>query len=156
MIMTSLVSSQEALFSNSERPRPITTYNENGSEKPHLAGASITQNDAVPRLGPHRGLDRAPTFPYSPPPPPPPAIASTPPLLATTTIHILFLTHTALPALRLPTHAHIPLDPRHAHFVCTPHLHLPHPGPHTVALATVTWQQRRCDNHDRTIAMASS
>jgi hypothetical protein len=137
--MTSLVSPQEALFSNSERP--ITTYNENGSVRPHLAGASITQNDTVPRLGPRRGLDRASTCPYSPLPLPPPAIAGTLPLLATATIHIPFPTCTALPALRLPTRAHIPLDPRHAHFVRTPHLRLPRPGPHTVALTTVTWQR---------------
>jgi hypothetical protein len=154
MIMTSLVSPQEALFSNSERS--ITTYNENGSVRPHLAGASITQNDAVPRLGPRRGLDRASTCPCLPLPLPLPAIAGTPPSLATATIRIPFPMRTALPALRLPTCAHIHLDPRHAHFVCTPHLHLPCPGPHTVALATVTWQRRRRDDHDRTIAMASS
>jgi hypothetical protein len=145
-------------FSNSERP--ITTYNENGSVRPHLAGASITQNDAAPHLGPRRGLDHASTCSYSPLPLPLPAIASTPPSLATATIHIPFPMCTALPTLRLPTCAHIPLDPHHAHFMCTPHLCLPHPrprpGPHTVALATVTWQRRRHDDHDRTIAMASS
>jgi hypothetical protein len=124
MIVTSLVSPQEALFSNSERP--ITTYNKNGSVRPHLAGASITQNDAAPHLGPRRGLDRASTCPYSPPPPPPPAIASMPPSLATATIRIPFPTCMALPVLRPPTRAHISLDPRHAHFVCTPRLRLPH------------------------------
>jgi hypothetical protein len=130
MIMISLVSPQEALFSNSKRP--ITTYNENGSVRPHLAGASITQNDTAPRLGPRRGLDRASTCPYSPLPLPLPlpAIAGMPPSLATATIHIPFPMHMALPALRLPMHAHIPLDPRHAHFVHTPHFRLPRPRPH--------------------------
>jgi hypothetical protein len=120
--------------------RPIFVVRSNRSLRPCLIGASS------PKITPHLvwGLVGALTVPPLAPLPLPARPRSPPPPLA-----LPFRCAQPSPALRLPTcTAHIPRVPPTS---CTPR-----PGPHTVVLAAVTWRRRRRDDHDRTIAMASS
>ncbi|KAF8433929.1 hypothetical protein L210DRAFT_990176 [Boletus edulis BED1] len=104
-------------------------------------GSLVTQNDAVPRLGPRRCLERASTRPRSPPPPP--AIACMPSPRPTCTDTITRLpTRTARLSFTLARHC----DRSHRrstspHFVRTPPLPLPRPCPHIVALTKAMWRQ---------------
>ncbi|KAF8431575.1 hypothetical protein L210DRAFT_989531, partial [Boletus edulis BED1] len=107
-------------------------------------GSLVTQNDAVPRLGPRRCLDRASTRPRSPPPPPPPAIACTPSPRPTCTDTVTRLPmRTARLSFTLARHRNRsspfrcawPTHSTSPHFVRTLPLPLPRPCPHIVTLA---------------------